>query len=119
VFKFFRKPEISKPVNWPELAIHWPDSWWYLPAEADLQQGLQTELIAELSDKHPLWGLQALVVAKSNLNDDIIVALNNDRFALVHLLWHGHVDQQAAAFPATQILAGAAQLQELLLSLDN
>lgn len=89
----------------------WPEHWWYLKEEAKLREGLQRELHAELSDAHPLWGLRPIVVAKCNRNDDILVSLTNGQLAIVHLVWHGHVDPYPDKFPATFFLETWEQLQ--------
>jgi hypothetical protein len=67
------------------------------------QLGLQRELDAELSSAHPLWGTRPVVFGRHRATDDILVALEDGRFALVHLVWHGHVDQFPADFPSTII----------------
>lgn len=122
---FGGKTKGTKPMNDTALAAldeftplekepDWPDHWWYLKDEAKLRMGLQRELHAELSDVHPLWGLRPIVVARCERNDDILVSLSDGRLAIVHLVWHGHVDQYPDKYPSTFFPDSWEQLQEEL-----
>lgn len=97
-----------------EQEPRWPEHWWYLKDEAKLRMGLQRELHAELSEAHPLWGLQPVVVARCERNDDVLVRLCDGRLAFVHLIWHGHVDQCPDKFPSTYIPNNWDELQQEL-----
>ncbi len=115
MFDFFKKNgsgliDLNK-LYWPEVSIKWPESWWHLIGEEELRKGLQEELHNEIGPKHPLWNLNPLIFAKNNNNDDVLVHLNNDKFAIVHLLWHGHIDQCPDKFPRTYIINTEADLQ--------
>ncbi|WP_232233890.1 hypothetical protein [Micromonospora chokoriensis] len=69
------------------------DPWWDLrrggPAERQLQQTLQAELLTELAAGHLLHGQPAEVIAKSEVSDDIVAGLPAGRCALIHLTWRG------------------------------
>ncbi|MGC4879213.1 hypothetical protein ACLQ26_23510 [Micromonospora sp. DT43] len=69
------------------------DPWWDLrqggPAERQLQQTLQAELLTELAAGHPLHDQPTKVIAKSEVSDDIVVELPAGRCALIHLTWRG------------------------------
>ena len=103
-----------KNLPFPELNVSWPKSWWSLENEEELRKGIQEELNAEIGPKHPLWGFKPVVFAKCNSSDDILVYLNDGRFALVHLVWHGHIDQQPDKFPFTIFLGNDVELQKFL-----
>jgi hypothetical protein len=120
MLKLFGKKNIKKGLadikNLPftEVKLNWPESWWYLEHEIDLQKGIQEELNAEIGPRHPLWGHKPVVFAKCNNSDDILVQLIDGRFAIVHLVWHGHIDQEPEKFPASGIIANERELQSFL-----
>lgn len=105
---------VLKDLYWPENNIQWPESWWHLYNDSELRLGLQQELHKEIGSKHPLWGLMPVVFAKSELNDDILVHLNNQEFAIVHLIWHGHIDQFPDKFPTVRTIENEEKLQTIL-----
>jgi hypothetical protein len=86
----------------PRPAIAWQEPWRQVE-DPNEQLGLQRELDAELSSAHPLWGTRPVVFGRHRVTDDILVTLEDGRFAIVHLVWHGHVDQFSADFPSTTI----------------
>lgn len=98
----------------PDVKVRWPEHWWYLKDEPDRQLGTQRKLHAELSAKHPLWGLRPVIVARSERCDDVVVALSDESFAVVHLVWNGHVDQFPDKFPSTLMLGDRDALQAFL-----
>lgn len=97
-----------------DINLEWPEPWWFLKDEHDLILGLQKELLLEVGPKHPLWELKPMVLARSETNDDIIVHLNDGRFASVHLVWHGCIDQKQELYPSSQIFSGIEELQEFI-----
>lgn len=115
MFKLFGKNKNGladlKELYWPEVSLNWPKSWWNLEKEEELRLGVQKELNAEVGPKHPLWGLKPVVFGKSNNNDDVLVHLINNHFAVVHLVWHGHIDQQPETFPSFTAFSNEADLQ--------
>jgi len=116
IFNIFKKKGLIqlKELYWPQNTIQWPSSWWPLSEDAELRLALQQELHKEIGPKHPLWGLNPVIFAKSDSNDDVLVHLNNQKFAIVHLLWHGHIDQLPEIFPSTQLLEDENELQHYL-----
>jgi hypothetical protein len=101
-------------LPFPDVNLVWPESWWFLKNEEELRKGIQKELNSEIGPKHPLWGYKPVVFAKCNESDDILVQLKDGRFALVHLIWHGHIDQQPGRFPSTGFLENDVELQKFL-----
>ena len=91
--------------------LNWPAPWWHLEDELELRNGIQNELNLEIGDKHPLWDLKPVVIAKSDANDDVIVELGDGRFACVHLVWHGKIDQHPESFPSIVLFVDVAALQ--------
>ena len=91
--------------------INWPESWWYLENEIALKNSIQKELDLELSEHHPLWDCNPQVLAKSESSDDILVTLNDNRYALVHLTWNGKVDSFPQEYPKTTFFFNNTDLQ--------
>lgn len=124
MWPFFRSragpPASGLDAEFDSLPLPRPDIPWSYPwrqiAEPAEQHGLQRELLAELSSAHPLWGLDPVVFGRHEALDDIIVALKDERYAVVHLVWHGHVDQYPAEFPSTTFFAGLPELIQALAS---
>jgi hypothetical protein len=103
-----------KNLPFPEVNFSWPKSWRSLENEEELRKRIQVELNAEIGPKHPLWGFKPVAFAKRNSSDDILVHLKDGRFALVHLVWHGPIDQQSDKFPSTGFLTNDVELQKFL-----
>lgn len=53
----------------------------------------QTELLKEISSSHYLFGLQMRPIGRSLAADDILVLVNNSKYAVVHLTWAGKGDK--------------------------
>ena len=116
MFNFFKK-DLSGLIDmnqlyWPEVSLNWTENWWHLVDEDELRFGLQEELHNEIGKKHPLWGLNPVVFAKND--DNVLVSLNNNKFAIVHLVWHGHIDKIPDKFPATSFFQNEIDLQRHL-----
>lgn len=90
--------------------INWIDPWWLLD-ECATKVAIQRELECEIGPEHPLWQCDLAVIAKSGANDDVIVQLNNGRFARVHLTWSGKIDAQPEQFPSSMIFNNVESLQ--------
>jgi hypothetical protein len=67
-----------------------PEPW----TEPDTQraQALERELQREISPGHPLAGCQPRAIAACTGCDNVLFALDNDTWALVHLTWTGTVE---------------------------
>jgi hypothetical protein len=96
-------PVPNPPINWKAP--------WYLLEVSEHQQGIQKELTLEIGPLHPLWETSPIALGKRENSDDIVVDLNDGRFAIVHLVWHGHIDQVPDRFPATTFFENLASLQ--------
>jgi len=104
-------------IKLQEVSLVVPESWWYLENDTDeakLRISIQKELHSEIGPKHPLWGYKPVVFAKSEKSDDVLVYLNDGRFAVVHLVWHGHIDQVPDKFPKTVFFEDKDELQRFL-----
>ena len=53
----------------------------------------QTELLKEVSFSHSLFGLQMRPIGRSLATDDILVHVNNSKYAVVHLTWTDRGDK--------------------------
>jgi hypothetical protein len=110
-----RQLSTSDPANLEALPLPRPNIAWQEPwrqvEDRNEQLGLQRELDAELSSAHPLWGTRPVVFGRHRATDDILVALEDGRFAIVHLVWHGHVDQFPAEFPSATICEDSNALE--------
>ena len=104
-------------IKLPKVNLAWPESWRYLENDTDetkLRISIQKELHSEIGPKHPLWGYKPVVFAKSEKSDDVLVCLNDGRYAVVHLVWHGHIDQVPDKFPKTVFFEDKDELQRFL-----
>ena len=97
-----------------EEALNWIEPWWHLSENAKVKAGIQKELESEIGPKHPLWQLKPVAIAKTDANDDVIAQLNDGRFACVHLVWHGKVDQYPDKFPSSIIFDSVKSLQKYI-----
>ncbi|GAB1641432.1 hypothetical protein [Krasilnikovia sp. MM14-A1259] len=62
------------------------------PADVAQREALAAELAVEVSPGHPLHGKPAIVTAKSEVTDDIVVRLADRSWAVVHLTWRGSAE---------------------------
>jgi hypothetical protein len=51
------------------------------------RSSIQQELLAEVAAGHPLSRISSEVIARSEASDDVLVLLEDGRWALVHLTW--------------------------------
>ncbi|MDA0150266.1 hypothetical protein [Vibrio sp. LaRot3] len=94
--------------------INWPEPWWHLDENVSVRAGIQKELQCEIGPKHPLWQLKPMAIAKNDANDDVIVLLNDGRFACVHLVWSGKIDQFPDKYPSSIVFDCVAGLQSYI-----
>ncbi len=113
MIKLFRGNGLANldELYFPEEQIEWPEPWWCLDQNLEARLGIQKELNSEVGPKHSLWGLKPVEIGKTDSNDDVIVHLNDGRFACVHLIWHGTLDQYPDKFPSTIVFDSVAGLQ--------
>ena len=116
IFSIFKNNGLAKldELYFPEERFNWKEPWWNLEENQELRLGIQKELNAEIGPKHPLWGLKPVVFGKTDACDDVVVHLKDGRFACVHLVWHGKIDQYPDKFPWTTIYETASALQKFL-----
>lgn len=116
MLKLFKKNGLAKldELYFPGERFAWSLPWWNLEENPDLRLGIQKELNLEIGHKHPLWGFKPVVFGRSNTNDDVLVHLNDGRFACVHLVWNSKVDMYPDKFPSTAFFKDSSQLQSFL-----
>lgn len=99
------EPMTSEPVL--------TDPWWDLRGRGDLEQqqrdALTRELVTELSSAHPLHGQALTVVARSEADDDVLVALSSGGWAVVHLTWSRKAE--SSPWPSTAYYSTIEQLE--------
>ncbi|MFD2168062.1 hypothetical protein ACFSJY_17535 [Thalassotalea euphylliae] len=116
LFNLFNKKKNTElhENSFPKDEFNWGHPWHLLEGGSRGKIGLQKELNAEIGSKHPLFEFDPIVFARSSAGDDILVFLNDGRFACVHLVWHGKVDQFPDKFPSTYFLDSAVSVQNFL-----
>jgi hypothetical protein len=98
----------------PLVDLMWLAPWHFVDGEH--ARGLQRELLAEVGPLHPLWGKEPMVFGRAGWNDDIVVQTSDGRFAIVHLVWHGKIDQVPDRYPSTEFLENLDELQQFVYS---
>ncbi|MGE4247217.1 MAG: hypothetical protein AB7E66_14560 [Parvibaculaceae bacterium] len=68
------------------MPIEFADPWRALDASAE-RETLQRRYENEVSGSHPLASLEGQIIGRSDASDDVMVRLNDKRFAVVHLTW--------------------------------
>jgi hypothetical protein len=84
------------------LDISWKLPWCALIFQSEIL-GFQTQLEKEITDSHPLWGKGAVVFGRRVDCDDVVVSLNEGKYANVHLVWGSGQDAFPAKYPDTLI----------------
>jgi hypothetical protein len=68
-----------------------PEPWWDVTGddalETDVRRAYDDQLGRELSEGHALAGREPRTAAKCGGCDHVVVALNRDEWALLHLTW--------------------------------
>jgi hypothetical protein len=77
------------------LDISWKLPWRALQFQAEISH-IQRQLELEITERHPLWGKGAVVIGRRDDQDDVLVTLNDGKYANVHLVW----DSSPGVFPA-------------------
>lgn len=80
--------------------IKLPAGWEY--AEHKKQQTLQAEYQLKLHAAHPLYGIDVVIIAYRESNDDILLQhiQQEDHVSVVHLTWA--MKQQSTSYPRVQ-----------------
>lgn len=105
---------MSSEKERPEIShIRWREPWYPIESETE-QHSIQIELIKEISPAHPLWGTNPVAIGRNQGCDDVLLIINESRFAIVHLTWTGKCDQYPDKFPWTTIFDDISMLQKML-----
>jgi len=99
----------SENLN-PRTGPAWKAPWFEV-TDSVHKAAIQKELALEIGPEHPLWRTDPCVLGARQDCDDVATKLADGRFAIVHPVWHGHVDQFPKQFPSTTILANLSELQ--------
>lgn len=83
------------PGNQIEYLLPWQES----VSDPD---AFQQELHRELAASHPLFGAEAVAVARRIDCDDVLFKLADGKYAVVHLTWSGKKESNSD-YPATRI----------------
>ena len=75
-----------------------PPDWFEM--EEEQARGFEAELRRECIEGHVLYGLEVRAVATADWSDDALFALEDGRWALVHLTWKTETDP---GWPATML----------------
>ncbi|MFT3968839.1 MAG: hypothetical protein QM695_00795 [Micropruina sp.] len=73
---------------------------------------LAAELRREIGPEHPLTSRVWTLIAEAVAQDEVVLALDGDGVALVHLTWRRATEP--APFPATVIVASRAEFEALV-----
>lgn len=99
------------------MALALSDEWNSRTLEAsDLFDALLRELLSELGSAHSLAGHIRSIEARHLASDRIVVLLNDDSYALVHLTWSGR--SEGAQFPSWEPLGARQSAAEALRDFD-
>jgi len=116
-FNLFKKKDKQGSIfekEFPKHEFKWNEPWWPLKESKRSRAGIQRELNLEIGPQHPLWDLQPIAFGKTDANDDVLVFLSDGRFACVHLIWHGKIDQYPDKYPSFLFLDTPVKVQEFL-----
>lgn len=74
----------------------------------------ELELAKKVSSAHPLFGVEALAVARRNDNDDVLFFLpgQGHELAVVHLTYNHN--ENSAEFPWTRFFDSFAEFEEIM-----
>ncbi|HYE47337.1 MAG TPA: hypothetical protein VEA44_16350 [Caulobacter sp.] len=82
-----------------DSSYEWDGDWSAIESK-DEQQGLEAELLRELSSDHVLHGHRITALARRWRRDDVLFRLDDGRFAQVHLTWRY---ESRSNWPSTEI----------------
>lgn len=85
----------------------WPPGW--RPVEAEEGEGLGRQLRSELSPSHILKGRTFDVIARRDDSDDVLLRLDDDEIAEMHLTW---ARQATPDFPGVLLFLDFTTWQE-------
>jgi hypothetical protein len=103
------------PIVGDEFVV--PEPWWDLrgadSAEAEQRAVIETEVGRQIQAGHPLHGRKFSVVARSQATDDVLIALDDETWAVVHLTWQAN---EVPPWPATTIFSSQTTALDWLLA---
>ena len=95
------------------LPFPWQEPWAALSGSS--LASFQHQLARELVPGHPLYGRKGTLLGKHAGHDDVLVALESERLAVVHLIWGGAGDAQ---YPLTTFFTDWADFIAQRMELD-
>lgn len=93
------------------MSILYRMPWWELDDPAH-RTGLQHQYDREIGAGHLLWNAGGRVIGKHDASDDVLVALADGRYAIVHLTWSSNPG--GALWPRATIYDTAAALSDAI-----
>ncbi len=96
-------------------AIDWLRPW---EKVGDSAPGLERQLIREVAEGHPLFGLSVTAFARRSDTDDVLfgVGVSKERLAAVHLTWGG---RQEPPLPGTDLFESFESFKTQVMEPDN
>ncbi|MFD1145414.1 hypothetical protein ACFQ4C_30085 [Larkinella insperata] len=93
----------------------WLEPWDEIAQEE--KQTFKKQLAKEITSKHPLYELELELIGRSYANDDILVEVEKNRLAVVHLTWSNNPGDQY--FPRTTFYPNWAAFFTQKMTEDN
>jgi hypothetical protein len=96
------KGNLEEMLNKSIFGLQYLDPYWgAMEMEENSIQVLMEELKLELPDNHLLQNMNPELIARKTNNDDIILELDNETIAVIHLTWESK--KQLEGYPVTRI----------------
>ena len=87
---------------------------WGIFVSDDSEKNVTNELRKEISSAHSLWQKIDKVIGRSYTSDDVLIRLNDGKFAVVHLTWKGKIDQLRNDIPTMKLFQNKQAAQNWL-----
>jgi hypothetical protein len=83
--------------------VDWLEPWWSTATQGEeFHEGFKRQLKTEVGPEHPLYNIDARIVARGYGDDTLFQLLDGSgRFAVVHLTWRQ--SQEPMPWPVTEI----------------
>ncbi|WP_430411355.1 hypothetical protein [Kordia sp.] len=102
IIDLLKKGNLEDVLNTSIFELNFIEPYWNATEiEEEHKQTLLTQLQLELPKNHVLYDKNVKLIAKKTTNKDIILKLENDSIAVVHLTWSSK--QEADGFPITRM----------------
>jgi len=92
----------------------WLEPWEHI-SESD-RAFFKKQLAKEITSLHPLYGLQLTPIGRNGANDDLLVTLSTEKFAVVHLTWGSSGDH---FWPSTEFFDSWEEFVSIKMKEDN